>query len=174
MEIARRVDFPVGARPARKDPRRALLPGALALGIALAVVFAAGRIHRQQPTEVEEREPNDAPSAASGPHRYPVWLEVARQNVLGDADVVRARTGGDDVDTFAVEPHDGGLVPDAVLLVPQRGLALEVSAWSSRGRDPRSPPRETTSPSSGRATRGSRSWLDSPACRPPRRPFSSA
>ena len=139
LEIARRVDFPVGARPARKDPRRALLPGALALGIALAVVFAAGRIHRHQPTDMEESEPNDAPSAASAPHRYPAWMELARQNVLGDADVMRARTGGDDVDTFAVEPHDGGPVPDAVLLVPQRGLALEVSAWSSRGRDPAAP-----------------------------------
>ena len=54
------------------------------------------------PTDEEEREPNDAP-AASAPVRYSGWLEVARRNALGDGDVVRARTGGGDVDTFAVE-----------------------------------------------------------------------
>ena len=139
LEIARRVDFPLAAGPARKDPRRALLPGVLALGIALTILFAAGRVHRLAPTDVEEREPNDAPSTGTGPARYPAWLEIARQNVLGDADVVRARVGGGDVDTFAVEPHDRGAVPDAVLLVPQRGLALEVAAWAAQGRDPTAP-----------------------------------
>ena len=136
LEIARRGDFLVGAGPARKDPRRALLPGALALAVALAVLFAASRIHRLQPTDVEEREPNDAPSASSDEVRGKGWLELARRNVLGDADVLRARAGGGDVDTFAVEPHDRGPVPDAVLILPHRGLALEASAWSARESDP--------------------------------------
>ncbi len=138
LEIARRVDFPVGAGRSRKDPRRALLPGALAMGIALAVLFAAGRIHRERPTDVEEREPNDAPSSTAPP-RYPDWLSVARRNAIGEADVVRARLGGGDVDTFAVAPHDRGPVPDAILIVPERGLAVEVSAWSTSGRDPAIP-----------------------------------
>ncbi len=127
MELARRVDFPPGAGPSRRDPRRAVLAGALALGFALVALVAAGRVGHPRSTDEEEREPNDAP-AASAPLQYSGWLEVARRNALGDADVVRARTGGGDVDTFAVEAHDRDRTPDAVLIVPEPGLALEASA----------------------------------------------
>jgi tRNA A-37 threonylcarbamoyl transferase component Bud32 len=140
LEIARRIDFPLAGGPARKDPRRALLPGAIAVAVALAVLFAAGRLHRA-PTDVEEVEPNDAPSASAGASRYPAWRELARRNTLGDADVIRARIGGGDVDTFGVESHARGREPDAVLLVPQRGLALEVSAWAVEGSDEGAPDR---------------------------------
>jgi len=132
LEIARRIDFPDVAGPSRKGPRRALLPGAIAIGVALAVLFAASRLQRT-PTDVEEAEPNDAPSASAGPARFPEWRELARRNTLGEADVVRARIGGGDVDTFGVESHARGREPDALLLVPQRGLALEVSAWAEQG-----------------------------------------
>jgi tRNA A-37 threonylcarbamoyl transferase component Bud32 len=132
LEIARRIDFPAGAASGRKDPRRALLPGVIAMGVALAVIFAASRIHRDVPTDVEEVEPNDAPAASAAAQGYPGWLELARRNAIGEADVVRATTGGADVDTFAIDPHARGQVPDAVLLVPRRGLALDVMAWVPR------------------------------------------
>jgi tRNA A-37 threonylcarbamoyl transferase component Bud32 len=134
LEIARRIDFPPAAGPTRKDPRRALLPGAIAVAVALAVLFAASRLHRA-PTDVEETEPNDAPSwSASGAvPGYPDWRELARRNTLGEADVIRARIGAKDADTFGVESHARGQAPDAVLLVPQRGLALAVSAWTVEG-----------------------------------------
>jgi tRNA A-37 threonylcarbamoyl transferase component Bud32 len=134
LEIARRIDFPFVAGPVRKDPRRALLPAVMAVAVALAVLFAAGRLHRA-PTDVEEVEPNDAPptSASGAPPGYPNWRELARRNTLGEADVIRARIGGDDADTFGVESHARGQALDAVLLVPQRGLALEVSAWAVAG-----------------------------------------
>ena len=95
LEIARRIDFPPATGPSRKDPRRALLPGAIAVAVALAVLFAASRLHRA-PTDVEETEPNDAPSrsASGAPPGYPEWRELARRNTLGEADVIRARVGG--------------------------------------------------------------------------------
>ncbi|MEY2668966.1 MAG: hypothetical protein RJA59_1604, partial [Pseudomonadota bacterium] len=139
LPIARRGDFPADAAPTRKDPRRALLPGALALGIALAVLFAASRFHRELPTDLEEREPNDAPAAGVGAPRFTDWWEVARRNPIGDADLVRARAGEGDVDVFSIEPHPHGRVPDAVLLVPQRGLALEAAAWHRGAADPGRP-----------------------------------
>ena len=129
LEIARRIDFPAPTASGRKDPRRALLPGAIAVGVALAVLFAASRIHRDVPTDVEEVEPNDAPVASAAPHGYAEWRDLARRNAIGEADVVRAATGDGDVDTFAVEPHARGQVPDAVLLVPRKGLALDLMAW---------------------------------------------
>jgi hypothetical protein len=132
LEIARRIDFPHVAGPSRRDPRRALLPGAVAVAVALAVLFAVSRLQRT-PTDVEEAEPNDAPSAAAGPARFPEWRELARRNTLGEADGVRARIGGSDVDTFGVQSHARGRKADAVLLVPERGLALEVSAWAEEG-----------------------------------------
>jgi hypothetical protein len=49
---------------------------------------------------------------------------------------VRARAGGSDVDVLAVESHDRAGVPDVVLLVPDRGLALEVAAWPGEGTVP--------------------------------------
>ncbi len=132
LEIARRNDFPVSPGTGKKDPRRALVPGAVAVGIALAVLFAASRIHRDVPTDVDEFEPNDAPATSTAPNGYADWRDLARRNAIGEADVVRATTGGPDVDVFAVEPHARGQVPDAVLLVPGKGLALEVSAWVPR------------------------------------------
>jgi len=129
LEIARRIDFPTPTASGRKDPRRALLPGAIAVGVALAVLVAASRFHRDVPTDVEEVEPNDAPAAFSAPHGYAEWRDLARRNAIGEADVVRAATGDGDVDTFAVEPHTWGQVPDAVLLVPRKGLALDLMAW---------------------------------------------
>ena len=70
LEIARRVDFPPPAGPERRDPRRALLPGVIAVAVALAVLFLAGRLHRA-PTDVEEVEPNDAPPLERHPGRLP-------------------------------------------------------------------------------------------------------
>jgi serine/threonine protein kinase len=129
LEIARRNDFPTSPGSGRKDPRRALLPGVIAVGVALAVLFAASRIHRDVPTDVEEVEPNDAPVASAAPHGYAEWRDLARRNAVGEADAVRATTGDGDVDTFAVEPHARGQVPDAVLLVPRKGLALDLMVW---------------------------------------------
>lgn len=155
--LARRGDFPLVAPPARKDPRRALLPAAAAIALALAVLFAASRVSRHVSTEVEEVEPNDAPVAevgsaapggiapgstapggasgmpTSGVAGYAAWRDLARRNALGDADVVRARTGGSDVDTFAIQPHPRDPIPGDVLLVPQPGLALDAEAWAPPG-----------------------------------------
>jgi serine/threonine protein kinase len=139
LEIARRIDFPTSAGSERKDPRRALLPGAIAVGVALVVLFAASRIHRDVPTDVEEVEPNDAPAASAAPHGYAEWRDLARRNAIGEADVVRAATGDGDVDTFAVEPHARGQVPDAVLLVPRKGLALDLMAWAPHQGEPAGP-----------------------------------
>ena len=132
LEIARRVDFPPAAGPERRDPRRALLPGVIAVAVALAVLFLAGRLHRA-PTDVEEVEPNGAPRSSATLVGYPGWRELARRNTLGEADQVRARIGPGDVDVFGVESHARGLSPHLVLLVPQPGLALEVSVWSGDG-----------------------------------------
>jgi tRNA A-37 threonylcarbamoyl transferase component Bud32 len=134
MEIARRVDFPLAPPPARRDPRRALLPAALVAVAALAILFAASKIHRPDPVDAVEREPNDAPSA-QGSSRYSQWLALGRLNLLGDGRGVRAATGGDDVDTFAVEPGSPAETLDAVLLVPAPGLALAVGAWAPRAAD---------------------------------------
>ena len=158
LEIARRGDFLVGAGPTRKDPRRALLPGALALAFALAVLFAASRVHRQQPTDVEELEPNDAPSVSSGAVRGTGWLELARQNVLGDADVVRARCRGrrrGHVRGRAAPPRPGArrrADPPASRTRPRRvGLGGQGGRPGPRPRSPTSLPWRT-------AIRGSRSW----------------
>jgi len=129
LEIARRVDFPLAATTARRDPRRALLPGAMVALVTLAVLFAASKLHRSDPVDVEEREPNDAP-AVTGASRYPQWLALGRLNVLAEARGVRGATGGDDVDVFAVEARGKGSAPDAILLVPARDLALSVGAWA--------------------------------------------
>jgi len=134
LEIARRVDFAAVPGPRRRDPRRALLPGALVAVVALGAIFAATRLHGPDPVEIEEREPNDGP-AVSGSSRYPQWLALGRLNALAEGRAVRASTGGDDVDTFAVEPGGPGRIPDAVLLVPAPGLALTVSAWAPRAED---------------------------------------
>ncbi|MGA8892429.1 MAG: serine/threonine-protein kinase [Anaeromyxobacteraceae bacterium] len=129
LEIARRVDFPLVGGPVRKDPRRALLPAAIAVVVALAVLFAAGRLQREVPTVAEEREPNDAPATAAAAAPSGEWKALARQNPLGAGDQVRASVGGPDVDVFGVEPHARGDAPDAILLLPQPGLALEARAW---------------------------------------------
>jgi tRNA A-37 threonylcarbamoyl transferase component Bud32 len=134
-EIARRTDFPLGTGPAPRDPRRALLPGAIALGVALLFLFAASRLQRDAPTDVEEAEPNDAPPASTTSPGYPEWRRLALRNPLGVADLVRARVAGGDADTFAVRARPRGQAPDSVLLVPQPGLGLQVSAWSPDGVD---------------------------------------
>jgi serine/threonine-protein kinase len=130
LEIARRIDFPLVAGPVRKDPRRALLPAAIAVVVALVVLFMAGRLEREVATVAEEREPNDTPATAAGAAHPGEWKALARQNPLGAGDQVRASAGGPDVDTFAVEPHVRGEVPDVILLLPQPGLALEARAWA--------------------------------------------
>ena len=134
LEIARRVDFPLVPGSGRRDPWRALLPGALVAVVALGALFAATKLHRPDPVDVEEREPNDAPAVA-GPSRYPQWLALGRMNVLSEGRAVRASTGGDDVDTFALEPGGPARLPDVVLLVPAEGLALAVSAWAPSASD---------------------------------------
>jgi tRNA A-37 threonylcarbamoyl transferase component Bud32 len=141
MEIARRVDFPLAPPPARRDPRRALLPAALVAVAALAILFAASKLHRPDPVDAEEREPNDAP-AASGTSRYPQWLALGRLNSLVEGRGVRAAVGGEDVDTFAVESRSPAEPLDVVLLVPVPSLSLAVGAWTTlpaepdRGADP--------------------------------------
>ncbi len=141
LEIATRVDFGPGGGPSRKDPRRALLPGAVALAVALGFLFAAGRLQREGSTDAVEQEPNDPPASPSA--TFADLRAVASRNPVGDADLVRARTGGDDVDLFAIEAHDRGRIPDAVLLVPDRGLALEAS---TRSRNRGAPDQGTFSP----------------------------
>jgi hypothetical protein len=134
MEIARRIDFPLPAPPARRDPRRALLPATLVAVAALAILFAASKIHRPDPVDAVEREPNDAPPTQGG-SRYPQWLALGRLNLLGEGRGVRAATGGDDADVFAVEPGSPGDALDAVLIVPAPGLALAVGAWAPQAAD---------------------------------------
>jgi serine/threonine-protein kinase len=136
LRIARRADFPVEAGPARKDLRRVLLPGAIAVVAALAALLAASHLHGNAPTDAAEIEPNDSPASPPGSRGYAEWRDLASRNALGEADAIRARTGGGDVDTFAVGPHVRGEGPDVVLLVPQPGLALEVSAWAGEGTVP--------------------------------------
>ncbi|HET8723452.1 MAG TPA: protein kinase [Anaeromyxobacteraceae bacterium] len=134
LEIASRADFPLVPPPRVRDPRKALVPGLVAVGLALAVLYAVGRLHGEAPTDVDEREPNDAP-AASAPAGFAGWLELGRRNLLGEADAVRAATGGGDVDVYAVHPHMRGEAPDAILAIPAPGLALETAAWARRDGD---------------------------------------
>lgn len=120
LEIASRVDFPLGNGAWRSDSRRALLLGALVAAVALAVFLAAsGR----------------GPFAVTETQRYPRWPELGQLKVIGEAGAVTAATGGDDADTFAVEPRKPGDAPDAILLVPSSGLALGVSAWAPGAED---------------------------------------
>ena len=115
LEIARRGDFTPGNRTGSGDLRRAILPGALVVAFALAVVLAASQLRPAGPDDA-------APD--------PRWPALGRLSALGEASAVRAATGGGDVDTFAVEPRKPGEAPDAILLVPSSGLALGVSAWA--------------------------------------------
>jgi tRNA A-37 threonylcarbamoyl transferase component Bud32 len=134
LEIARREDFPPAGGSRRKDPR-ALLPGAIAAAVALAVFFAASRLRPADPVDTDEQEPNDAPAALLEPPRYPQWRALGQLNRLGEAAGVRATAGAGDADTFAVEPRSPGEVPELILLVPARGLALGLSAWAPRADD---------------------------------------
>jgi tRNA A-37 threonylcarbamoyl transferase component Bud32 len=134
LEIARRVDFQASPAPARRDPRRALLPAAIVLAAALAILFAVSKLHGPDSVDGEEQEPNDAP-AARETSRYPQWLALGRLNALAEGHGVRASAAPDDADTFAVERRGPGPAPDAVLLVPTGDLALSVSAWAPRADD---------------------------------------
>jgi hypothetical protein len=120
LEVARRGDFTPGNGKGSGDLRRAILPGALVVAFALAVVFAA--------SQLRPAGPDDAA-------RDPRWPALGRLSALGEAIAVRAATGGADVDTFAVETRKPGEAPDAILLVPSSGLALGVSAWAPRADD---------------------------------------
>ena len=124
LEIARRVDFPLGKERQQGGARRVLLSVALVAAVALVVLFAAIKL---RPAAVEE------------PSRYPQWRALGRLHVMGEGGAVTATataaTGGDDADTFAVEPRSAGEAPDAILLVPSSGLALGVSAWIPRPED---------------------------------------
>jgi hypothetical protein len=135
LEIARRVDFPLVQAPPRRDPRRALLPGAIVAIAALAVIFAASKLHPPEPADVEEQEPNDAPALVSGAARYPQWRRLGMLNAIAEGRPVRATAGGGDVDVFAVESRRAGEVPDAILLVPATGLALSASGWAPGASD---------------------------------------
>ena len=132
LEIARRVDFPLVPVPRRKDPRRALLPGAAVAAVALVVLFTATKLHPRDGAVADEQEPNDRPSEATGPGggAYPRWRETARRNTLGEGSSIRAATGGTDVDVYAVAPRSPAEAPRIALLVPARGVALDVAAWS--------------------------------------------
>jgi serine/threonine-protein kinase len=135
LEIARRVDFPLAKGEPRKHPLRRLLAGAVVATAVLAILLAASRFRRSAPVDAAEREPNDAPVAAAEPPPYLEWRALGRLNVLGEGGAVRAATGDDDVDTYAVEPRSAGEAPDAILLVPARTLGLAVSAWAPRDDD---------------------------------------
>jgi tRNA A-37 threonylcarbamoyl transferase component Bud32 len=135
LPIARRVDFPLVPGPRRKDPRRALVPGAAVAAVALAVLFAATKIRPGDGMVHEEVEPNDAPAARAGPDLYPRWRSLGQLNPLGEGSVIRASTGGDDVDVYAVAPRVPSEAPRIVLLVPARGLALALSAWTPHADD---------------------------------------
>ena len=122
LEIASRVDFPLGKGARQSDARRVLLSVALVGAVALAVVLAASKLR---------------PAAVDEPSRYPQWRALGRLHVMGEGGAVTANAtaaaGG--ADTFAVEPRSAGEAPDAILLVPSSGLALGVSAWAPRPED---------------------------------------
>ncbi len=175
LEIARRVDFPSDAPSARKDPRRALLPGALALGIALAVLFAASRFHRELPTEVDEREPNDAPAATAdaAPVRRLVGAgatEPDRRRRRGAGPRRPGRRGR--LRRRAPSPRPG---PGRGADRPAAGTGPGGGDLARRRRRPGTPrPGPWTSSRSCGATRAIPSWRGCPSPPPPSRRFFSA
>jgi tRNA A-37 threonylcarbamoyl transferase component Bud32 len=120
LEIASRVDFPLGKGARRSDTRRVLLSVGLVAAVAVAVVLAVSKI---------------GPPAVEEPSPYPQWRALGRLKVIGEAGTMTAATGGEEAATFAVEPRNRGEAPDAILLVPSSGLALGVSAWAPRAED---------------------------------------
>ena len=125
MPIARRTDFPPSAR---KDPRRLLVPVLATVALTLAILLAATWIHGEGPREIDEASHRISDVSVTD---YAGWRQVASRNWLAEGDLARAQTtAGEEFDTFALGPRRRSRSPDAVLLVPRPGLALDVAVWS--------------------------------------------
>ena len=126
-----------------------------------------GRAHRRRGGRAERRPGRGRGAGTATPVAGPGAPEHDRGGRHG-----AGATGGGDVDTFAVEPHARGREPDAVLLVPQKGLALDLMAWVPRGGGSAGP-RGGLRPPGPRGPRGARAGPASPGRPSPWRRCSS-
>lgn len=77
-----------------------------------------------------EIEPNDAPEkVGSREERYPEWRELAETNALGEGAAAAGETSTDDPDTWAIRAGGPAEAPQAVVAVPDPGVALTARLW---------------------------------------------
>ncbi|WP_242395580.1 protein kinase domain-containing protein [Anaeromyxobacter oryzisoli] len=87
-------------------------------------------VHLEDPGPGEEIEPNDAPEEVGArEQRYPEWRELAEANALGEGSAAVGETSTDDPDTWAIRAGGPAEAPQAVVAVPDPGVALAARLW---------------------------------------------